>query len=569
MTKPRREKVFISASHQCSPNTLPIRRNCKAETAINGCFSMHRGRDRRFPVAKPWGVLCAIERLAILDGQSHLMPPLPRSLPRICVALGLSSAAELMRIAEHEFKDGSTFFEFRLDALPDPAMGIEVVASFHREHPEIPILATCRHKEHSGGFTGSVEQQIAILRRAAEAGAAAVDLELESAECAKPATAALREVAPLVVSYHNFESTPALDPLLRKLKRIPADAYKVVTTARKPTDNLRVIEFTRANCDFPLIAMAMSELGVVTRVLAPGLGCAFTYAAPSDGEGTAPGQIAARTMRSMYRADKLTKRSRIYGVIADPVAHSKSPLIHNRAFQSKRIDAVYIPFRVPNNSLADWMKLAGGLPVAGFSVTIPHKQRIMRYLDSVEPLAKRIGAVNTVWRKAGKWRGANTDAQGVVKPLAKHIRLSHASVLIAGYGGAARAAAIALADAGANITMTGRDMRKAQSLASVAKANAISLAEAEKSRYDVLVHATPVGMSPNPEGSLFKKVPAGIVLDMVYNPHETLLLKRAKQQGCTIVYGSEMLLEQAAAQFEIWTGDSAPRSVMQGAFEHG
>jgi 3-dehydroquinate dehydratase/shikimate dehydrogenase len=273
-------------------------------------------------------------------------------------------------------------------------------------------------------------------------------------------------------------------------------------------------------------------------------------------------------MRSLYRSDKLTKKTRVYGVIADPVAHSKSPLMHNRAFQTRRLDAVYLPFRVPAAQLVDFMKLADSLPVVGFSVTIPHKQKILRYLDVVDPLAKRIGAVNTVWRKAGKWRGTNTDAQGVLKPLAKQLRLPHASILIAGYGGAARAAAIALSDAGARVTITGRNLSSAQALARVVKAEAVTLKQAELEFYDALVHATPVGMSPKPEDALFRDaIPAGIVLDMVYNPQETMLLKHAREQGRTVIYGIEMLLEQAACQFEIWTGETAPRSVMRAALE--
>ncbi len=215
------------------------------------------------------------------------------------------------------------------------------------------------------------------------------------------------------------------------------------------------------------------------------------------------------------------------------------------------------------------MNLAAALPIAGFSVTIPHKQRIVRYLDIVETPAKRIGAVNTVWRKGGKWRGTNTDVEGVLKPLRRHVRLPHASILIAGYGGGARAAAIALQDAGANITITGRDMKSAQTLARAVNAQAVTLKESQTHEYDALVHATPVGMYPKSDECLFPDaIPADVVLDMVYNPHETLLLKRAKQQGCTVIHGSEMLLEQAARQFEIWTGESAPRSVMQSALEH-
>lgn len=510
----------------------------------------------------------SVRCLGMLVGELRFMPSFPRTLPRICVALGFPSITELANGAEREEKDGATFFEFRLDHLPDPARGIDLIRKFEKSNPDVLILATCRHKQNRGGFAGSLQQQLAVLEDAARAGASAVDLEVESAEALKAPLTALRALVPVVLSYHNFESTPALLPVLKRLKRITADAYKIATTARKPTDNLRLLQFARDHANEPLVALAMSEIGVVTRVLTPSLGCLFTYAAPTCAGGTAAGQVPARVMRALYRADKLTRQTRIYGVIADPVSHSKSPIIHNRAFQSKRIDAVYLPFLVSGNSLGDWMKLAADLPVAGFSVTIPHKQKIVRYLDVVEPLAKRVGAVNTVVRKGGKWRGTNTDTEGVLKPLAKHLRLAHASVLIAGYGGAARAAAVALADAGSDVTITGRDSKSAAALANVVKAESLTLEQASKKHFDALVHATPVGMSPASDGVLFNdNIPADVVLDMVYNPHETLLLKRAKEQGCTIIYGSEMLLEQAACQFEIWTGESAPRSVMKNAFE--
>ncbi len=496
------------------------------------------------------------------------MASLPRSLPRVCVALGFSTPNELSRAAEAEYKEGNTFFEFRLDYLRDPSGGVNLIRSFRKRYPEVHILATCRGKQNRGRFGGPVEQQIAILEDAAKAGAAAVDLEIESAESAQDRLAALSDSAALVISYHNFENTPALEAVLRRLQRVPATAYKIATTICKPSDNLRLLQFAREHRDPPLIVIAMSEIGTATRVLAPSLGSLFTYASPLDSEPTGSGQIPARLMRTLFRCEKLTRQTRVYGIVADPVAHSKSPHIHNRAFQARRVDAVYLPFLVSSTHLKDWMTLAAALPVAGFSVTIPHKQRILRYLDIVEPSAKRIGAVNTVWRRAGKWRGTNTDTAGVLKPLARHLRLGHSSTLIAGYGGAARAAAIALADAGAKITITGRNMKRANALAQVVRAESVTLKEAQTRRYDALLHATPVGMSPHVNTCLFNdSIPAGIVFDMVYNPDETLLLKRAKQQGCTTIHGSEMLLEQAACQFEIWTGESAPRAAMQAAFE--
>jgi 3-dehydroquinate dehydratase/shikimate dehydrogenase len=480
--------------------------------------------------------------------------------------LGLPSPSQLQRAAEREYKDGNNFLEFRLDYLPEAAAGIEVIRKFRRSYPDAHILATCRQQEAAGHFKGSVENQVQILKDALRSGATFVDLEVESAEQSKRAVAELRELGPVCVSYHNFEKTPALEPVLRRLRRQEADAYKIAITARKATDTLRLIEFARAHHDMPLIALAMSEIGVASRILVAPSGSLFTYAAPMAESGTAPGQISAKLMRGLYRSEKLTKQTRVYGVIASPVAHSKSPLIHNRAFHARRFDAVYLPFLVPALQLPDWMKFAAAMPVQGFSVTIPHKQSILRHLDIVAPLAKRIGAVNTVWRKAGKWRGTNTDTEGVLKPLARHLRLAHSSILIAGYGGAARAAAIALGDASAEITITGRNMKKAQALASAVKGEAITLREAGARHFDALVHATPLGMLPNTETCLFNDaIPADIVLDMVYNPRETLLLKRAAQQGIITIPGIEMLLEQAAHQFEIWTGDTAPRAVMREA----
>lgn len=490
--------------------------------------------------------------------------PLPaKSLPRICVALGFPDAQALLRAAEREYRDGNTFLEFRLDCLDEPASAIAIIERLRRRHPDVRILATCRHHLNRGGFTGSVDQQLSILRNAASAGAELIDLEVEHAEPLKKRLPELRQHASLIVSYHNFESTPALMAPWRRLRRIDADAYKLVTTARKPGDNLRMCEFVRAQREVPLIAFAMGEQGLSTRVLSLSAGCLFTYASPIESQGTAPGQIPVKSMRSLYRADKLSKHSRVYGVIADPVAHSKSPQIHNRAFHARRIDAVYLPFLVSSAQLGDWMKFAAELPVAGFSVTIPHKQKIVRYLDVIEPLARRIGAVNTVWRKAGKWRGTNTDVAGVLKPLERHLRISRAKVLLAGYGGAARAAAFGLKDAGAELTITGRDLARGQILAKAVGAEMKPISEASKGTYDVLVNATPVGMYPKTDACLFMdRIPGGVVFDMVYNPRETVLIRKAREQGATVICGHEMFLEQAAQQFETWAGESAPRSIM-------
>jgi 3-dehydroquinate dehydratase/shikimate dehydrogenase len=389
---------------------------------------------------------------------------------------------------------------------------------------------------------------------------------VESAAGIRGRLEGLRGRATLVISYHNFESTPALEAVVRRLAQVPADAYKIATTARKQSDNYRVLSVAANHPRTPMVLLSMGEAGFPTRVLSPLHGGMFTYAAPNLQEGTAAGQCTARVLRNLYRVEKLTKAARVYGVIADPVRHSLSPAIHNRALQARRIDAVYVPFLVVPATLKDFFVFAGNLPVAGFSVTIPHKQRVMRYLDAIDPLARRIGAVNTVWRKAGKWRGTNTDARAVTIPLGRRLRLAKASVLVVGNGGAARGAAWALADAGATLAITGRNPDRVRAFARMCGGEALTPEQAESRQFDAVVHATPVGMFPKVDDCFFRdRIPGDVVFDMVYNPAETVLLRRAAEQGREVIPGSEMFLEQAVAQFELWTGESAPRAAMEKA----
>jgi 3-dehydroquinate dehydratase/shikimate dehydrogenase len=493
------------------------------------------------------------------------MPRL-KSLPQICIALGFSDPGKLIEHARKELEAGESFFEFRLDYLERPADGVKAIGAFLQQHPECGILATCRRHQNRGKFNGSVDEQIRILHSAAQAGATAVDLEIESAENAGAKLELLRCSAQLILSYHNFESTPAMEALLRRMVRIPAAAYKIVTTARKPSDNLRVLSLARASGRTPVIVLAMGEIGFPTRVLSPAFGGLFTYAAPKAAEGTAAGQVCARQLRQLYRIEKLSRSGKIYGVIADPVRHSISPPVHNRAFQARRIDAVYLPFRVPPMHLRDFVSMAEKLPIAGFSVTIPHKQKILRYLDAVDPLARRIGAVNTVWRKAGKWRGTNADTAGVLVPLSRHLRIGKRSVLLVGNGGAARSAAFALVEAGAKVSIVGRNPDRVRALARACGATPLLREELGKEYFDVLVHATPLGMFPRVNECFFEgRIPADLVFDMVYNPIDTLLVRRARQQGKSVVPGLHMFLEQAVRQFELWTGERAPRTAMEKA----
>jgi 3-dehydroquinate dehydratase/shikimate dehydrogenase len=465
--------------------------------------------------------------------------------------------------ARKEAEAGETFLEFRLDFLDNPCAGAQAITGFLERFPDCIILATCRRHQNHGKFNGSTEEQFALLDLAERHGAHAIDVEIETAEMAPERLSRFRGRAQVIISYHNFEATPPMDTVVHRMLRVPADAYKVVTTARKPSDNARVLAAAKTLPKQRMVVLAMGELGFPTRVLSPVFGGIFSYAAPIYAEGTAAGQVSARLLRHLYRVEKLTRAAKIYGVIADPVRHSISPAVHNRAFQSRRMDAVYLPFLVSSAHLRDFFSMAEKLPLTGFSVTLPHKQKIIRYLDAVDPLARRIGAVNTVWRKGGKWRGANTDAAGVTQPLSRLIRVPKSSVLIVGNGGAARSAACALADAGAKICIVGRNADRVRALAKICSAEALVREQLDGRYFDAVVHATPLGMLPNVNECFFNgSIPGDVVFDMVYNPLETELLKRARQQGKKTVPGVDMFIEQAVRQFEIWTGESAPRPAM-------
>ena len=285
-----------------------------------------------------------------------------------------------------------------------------------------------------------------------------------------------------------------------------------------------------------------------------------------EGPPTAPGQVTASSARQLYRVERGTADTRIYAVVAKPVGHSKSPLIHNRAFRASGYDGLYVPMLVEPGHIGDLVRTMREMPLSGVSVTIPHKQSVVEHLDSIDSLAEGIGAVNTIYWKNGSLVGTNTDAIGITAPLGKRMNLRGASALVVGNGGAAKAAVVALRQRGVQVAVTGRNPRRVGRLARLHAVEAIDFTQLGDRYFDVLVQATPVGMLPNVNGNLFPdRIPADVVFDLVYNPLETALLKRAAEAGKVVVSGIEMFVEQAAAQFQIWTGLDAPRDVMREA----
>jgi 3-dehydroquinate dehydratase/shikimate dehydrogenase len=498
----------------------------------------------------------------------HLVPApsVPRlRVGRLCVAIQGASPGEMLERAEAVLRD-SKFLEFRLDSLSKPAAALPVLKEFLAGHRDVTAIATCRRKPFGGNFGGSLANELEVLAAAAEAGCQIVDLEVESAEEARPSQLAkLRAAgAALLVSFHDFTRTKGLEQAVARIEVFAPDFVKVVSTARTLTDNLAVLRLIEVrSLSARIVGIAMGEEGLLSRVLGPRAGAAFTFAASSEAGATAPGQATARSLNELYRIEHLDQATRIFGVAGNPIAHSLSPLMQNTAFRRESVNAVLLPLKV--RALNDLLSVARELPLSGVAVTMPLKQEVLPHLANMDPLTARIKACNTLRTGAdGKLYGFNTDVAGVVRPLEKRLRLKGARVAVLGAGGAARAAVFGLVDQGAEVFVVNRTHEKAVALAKEAKAKALKHEQFAKQHFDVLLNSTPCGMAGNKQALPIAEdeLNAGLVFDMVYNPLETPLLKLAKARGIPVVTGLEMFVQQGARQFEIWTGKPAPEAEM-------
>lgn len=275
----------------------------------------------------------------------------------------------------------------------------------------------------------------------------------------------------------------------------------------------------------------------------------------------------------------ISGKTRVCGVIGDPIEHTLSPAIHNAAFNHLKLDFVFLAFRVKAADLENAVRGMRGLGIHGLNVTMPHKSAVISFLDEVDPTVQFLGSANTILNKDGKLSGFNTDGVGALKALRENgVALSEKKVLLLGAGGAAKAIAFALAEEVGELAVLNRAAEKAKELAETlgrmfnkkVVGGALSPDAIAKNLRgsDVLINATSVGMHPKVNQSIV--TPQWLrsdltVMDIVYNPVETKLAKDAKAAGAKVISGVEMLIYQGAASFEIWTGRSAPIEVMRRA----
>jgi 3-dehydroquinate dehydratase/shikimate dehydrogenase len=482
---------------------------------------------------------------------------------RVCAVVAAPTAAEMSREVRSALRSTRTV-ELRLDWLRSDAERTRFLAWLRKSKlRNSTFLATCRRREGGGKFDGNVDRELFWLIQAREAGCQWCDLEMESYR--EFPGGVLREYPVprrILLSIHDFGGTPKFPRVIHVTRHGLVDAVKIAAKARSISDSLRLLKVARHSRNF--VAVPMGDVGLPARILALREGSELAYA-PSA-EATAPGQVSLHDMLYLYRAHKLTRATRVYGVIGDPIGHSLSPLLHNTGFATRNVNAVYLPFLV--HDLGDFLRAISEFGIRGFSVTLPHKQMILKHLTECEPLAAEIGAVNTVVvRRDGSLYGCNTDYVGVLRALQRKLRIEGSRVLVFGAGGSARAAAFALAQAGASVAICARRERAAKELARSASGEVVPRRALRTERFDAVLNATPIGMYPHGRVSPLApgELHCRIVMDMIYRPQHTQLLKIAAGKAIATVPGVEMFLAQGIAQWEIWMGKRAPEAAMRRA----
>lgn len=486
-----------------------------------------------------------------------------KELARLCAVVAAPTAKEFRALVRAALRETSTV-ELRLDWLANDLEREKVLAWLRGAGLRKALfIATCRRRIGGGELVGGADKELYWLKKAREAGCTWCDLEIETLRDLPGKEAPRKDLPPKVMlSIHDFQRTPKSLNRLNRQAREGSDAVKIAAMARKLSDSTCLLAFARRTAN--VVAVPMGEIGLPARILALREGSALLYAPIAAA--TAPGQVGLREMKRLYRAHELTRKTRVFGVIGNPIGHSLSPLLHNTGFVAAKKDAVLLPFLVEN--LREFVKLLPDFGVAGFSVTIPHKQKIFDFLDECEPLAQEIGAVNTVTvHRNGKLAGSNTDYVGVLRALEGKLQITGNRILIFGAGGAARAAAFALARAGAEVFVCARRENAAKELARTAGGSVLKRALLRREKFDAIINTTPVGMHPHEGASPLgaSELNCRLVMDMVYRPLQTKLLRLAATKGIRTISGVEMFLAQGIAQWELWMGTSAPRAEMRHA----
>ncbi len=485
----------------------------------------------------------------------------------ICVSIGRTRHKMLLAEIHEAARQGAQMIELRLDFIPR-------ALDFHRilEYKPCPFVATLRRQQDGGRFAGKEEQRLMLLRQIIASGQFEwIDLETDVADGIKRFGKTKR-----IISYHNLKEMPAdLDRIFVKMINQDPDVVKIAVRAEHPLDNLRVLELCQKT-RIPTVAFCLGDMGVLSRILAAKFGAPFTYAAFNKERGIAPGILSFQEMKEVYNYDRINPATQVFAVIGDPVIQSLSPIVHNVGMQHLGLNAVYVPIRVPRPDLESTLDGLKRLPVHGYSVTIPHKETVAEMASEHEGLVKACKAANTLIPNQEKgFTAYNTDSDAAIHALQEGMagmvgagNLSGRTIVILGAGGVARTIAYALHRKGALLYITNRTDNKAQQLAEEIGCRYCDWTARNAVTAEIFINCTPVGMHPNVDESplhpsVFK--PGIVVMDVVYHPETTLLIRQARERGCRTITGVSMFIHQAAKQFQLFTNREPPLPEMMAA----
>ncbi len=433
------------------------------------------------------------------------------------------------------------------------------------------IIVTCRPKKINGNFSGNENKRMGLLKKAIGLNVDFIDIEIDSNKNIIRGIIKNKKNTKIIVSYHNFKETPPLEELTnvyKKIKKLNPDLIKIVTFANSINDNFKIFKLLENKKN--LIAFCMGLRGQTSRILAPKYGSCLTFSSLQKDKESASGQIAIEEMNNTYNIQLINQKTKVLGVIGEFAENSMSKYMHNANFREKKLNFVYMPFKVRKSELQKFMKNFRDFKFNGSSVTIPHKVEVMKYIDKIDETAKKIGAVNTLVNKNGKITGYNTDYYGAIKALKEKVQLNNKKVLVIGAGGGARAVIYGLKKENAEITVTNRNIEKAKNLADEFDTKAEGMENMKEliEQNDIIINTTSVGMAPNTNESIIKEkelIKGKIVMDIVYKPTKTKLISIAKKAKCETITGDRMLIYQAIGQFKLWTGKKPDFKLMESA----
>ncbi|KAK6913821.1 SDH, C-terminal [Dillenia turbinata] len=500
----------------------------------------------------------------------------------ICCPLMADSVDEMINDMIKAKEYGADLVEIRLDGFKnfDAQQDIQILI---KKCP-LPTLFTYRPKWEGGLYEGDEKKRLDVLRLAMESGADYVDVELQVADEFNNSIYGKKpENFKVIVSSHNYQNTPSIEDLGNLVARIQAtgaDIVKIATTALDVTDVARMFQIT-VHSQVPIIGLVMGERGLISRVLCPKFGGYLTFGTLEVGKVSAPGQPTLKDLVNLFNFRQIGPDTKVFGIIGKPVAHSKSPLLYNEAFKSVGFKAVFVHFLV--DDLANFLRTYSSSDFAGFSCTIPHKESAVECCDEVDPVAKAIGAVNSMTRSPidGKLHGYNTDYKGAISAIEDALRgpnhihgasgspLAGRLFVVIGAGGAGKALAYGAKEKGARVVIANRTYDRARELANSVGGDALSLAELENFHPEndmILANTTSIGMQPKIDETPIAKEALGhysLVFDAVYTPKITRLLREAEESGATVVSGLEMFIRQAYEQYERFTGLPAPKELFR------